>query len=71
MQCILANFIVSMFLIKQVLEDAIKPDSSRPETILVITDGTPNSERQVEQVIIAATNGMQSDNQLSITFIQV
>jgi hypothetical protein len=56
-----------------VLEDAVKPDdaSGRPETILVITDGTPDNKSAVERVIIAATKKMKSDEDLSITIIQV
>ena len=43
----------------------------KPETILIITDGSPDSKKDVEDVIINATKLMQSDNDLSITFVQV
>ena len=64
-----------------VLNDALQPDTpaadgkmffGRPETILVITDGEPNSREEVEEAIIHATNNyMRTDNDLSISFIQI
>lgn len=64
-----------------VLADAVKPDTpakggglffGRPETILVITDGVPDNAPAVEEVIINATNRyMRTDNDLSISFIQI
>lgn len=65
-----------------VLIDAVKPDNfdssksaksmkRRPETILCITDGLPDAKAKVEEVIIDAANALESDDQLSITFIQV
>ena len=64
-----------------VLADAVKPDTpaadgrlffGRPETILVITDGVPDNAQAVEEVIINATNQyMRTDNDLSISFIQI
>lgn len=64
-----------------VLNDALRPDTpaadgslffGRPETILVITDGEPNSRDEVEKAIIHATNNyMRTDNDLSISFIQI
>ncbi len=62
---------------RQVLGDAVKPDSGqganrRPETILVISDGEPSDKKEVEQVIINATRQyMRNDADLSITFIQI
>jgi hypothetical protein len=59
----------------KVLKEALKPDVTprlKPETILIITDGAPDSKEEVEQEIIYAThNYMKDDNDLSITIIQV
>jgi uncharacterized protein with von Willebrand factor type A (vWA) domain len=41
------------------------------ETILVITDGEPNDQRAVIEVIIQATQKMDRDEELAISFIQV
>jgi uncharacterized protein with von Willebrand factor type A (vWA) domain len=41
------------------------------ETILVITDGEPDDRRAVIDVIIAATQKMDKDEELGISFIQV
>ncbi|MBE9030187.1 VWA domain-containing protein [filamentous cyanobacterium LEGE 11480] len=41
------------------------------ETILVVTDGEPNDKRAVVDVIIQATQQMQRDEDLAISFIQV
>ena len=69
-----------------VLSDAVHPDTfiggsgfccfgtpgvRKPETILVITDGTPDSQGNVEKVIKNATHNMQSDDELSITMVQI
>lgn len=40
-------------------------------TILVVTDGAPNSESEVVQVIQKAANSIEHDSELSISFIQV
>lgn len=40
-------------------------------TILVITDGAPDSQEDVETVIRKAANSISSDEELSISFIQV
>jgi uncharacterized protein with von Willebrand factor type A (vWA) domain len=45
--------------------------SKEGETILVITDGEPNDQRSVIQVIIQATRKMERDEELAISFIQV
>jgi len=42
-----------------------------PTTILVITDGEPDDRRAVERVIKDATNRMQRDEELSVSFIQI
>ncbi len=59
----------------KVLNSALKPDSvprKKPETILVITDGEPDNRTNVETAIIDATKKyMESDNDLSITIVQV
>ena len=41
------------------------------ETILVITDGEPDDQRAVIEVIIQATQRMDMDTELAISFIQV
>jgi uncharacterized protein with von Willebrand factor type A (vWA) domain len=41
------------------------------ETILVITDGEPDDRKAVIQVIIAASQKMDRDEELAISFIQV
>ena len=59
----------------KVLQEALKPDRvprARPETILVITDGTPDNRNDVQKALIYATkNYMKDDNDLSVTIIQV
>jgi len=57
--------------LKQALNDYFKKSTDRPETILVITDGQPNDQELVKQVIVDATKKLSSDNQLSISFIQI
>lgn len=41
------------------------------ETILVITDGEPNDRMAVAQVIVGATQQLDRDEELAISFIQV
>jgi uncharacterized protein with von Willebrand factor type A (vWA) domain len=41
------------------------------ETLLVVTDGEPDDRRAVIDVIIRATEKMESDAELAISFIQV
>lgn len=40
-------------------------------TILVITDGCPNSKEEAQEAIIAAANALELDEELSISFIQI
>jgi hypothetical protein len=62
-----------------VLKDAVEFDTvnedgsrARPETILVITDGMPDSQEEVERVIIEATKDkMSRQEDLSITIVQI
>jgi hypothetical protein len=62
-----------------VLQDAVNQffqrkklgQSKAGETILVITDGEPDDRRSVYEVIIEATQRMDSDAELAISFIQV
>jgi hypothetical protein len=49
----------------------LDPGEFRPETILVITDGEPDSKPGVSRVIIEATKKQKKDEDLSISFIQV
>ncbi|MGL5923732.1 VWA domain-containing protein [Chroococcidiopsis sp.] len=48
-----------------------KGQSKEGETILVITDGEPDDKRKVFETIIAASQKMERDAELGITFIQV
>lgn len=62
-----------------VLQDAVNQFFQRKklgqtkagETILVITDGEPDDRRSVYEVIIEATQRMDADAELAISFIQV
>jgi len=69
------NQIASSTDLYKVLDSALKPDvvpRTKPETILVITDGVPDDKASVERVLIEATKKyMQNDNDLSVTIIQV
>eukprot|EP01133_Synstelium_polycarpum_P005242 gene5242-6065_t len=46
-------------------------NGNKPETILIITDGIPNDESKVKQLIIQTSNRLQRDEDLSISFIQI
>jgi hypothetical protein len=46
-------------------------DGDKPTTILVITDGSPDSKEKVIEVIETASNRIDKDEDLSITFIQI
>jgi len=55
-----------------VLSEAMRPDTpGKSETILVITDGIPNSRLNLEKTIIGYTKKMNSKNELLISFVQV
>eukprot|EP01004_Peranema_trichophorum_P004842 NODE_3738_length_1298_cov_50.483404_g3270_i0.p1 GENE.NODE_3738_length_1298_cov_50.483404_g3270_i0~~NODE_3738_length_1298_cov_50.483404_g3270_i0.p1 ORF type:complete len:390 (+),score=101.33 NODE_3738_length_1298_cov_50.483404_g3270_i0:53-1171(+) len=43
----------------------------KPTTILVITDGEPDSKEQAKSCIISAANRIHQDSDLSVSFIQV
>jgi Mg-chelatase subunit ChlD len=56
----------------EALADAIIPDNiGRPETILIITDGTPENRRSVEVLIQNAANALVNSDDLRIVFVQV
>jgi uncharacterized protein with von Willebrand factor type A (vWA) domain len=56
----------------KVLSDALRPDTvGKSETILVITDGIPNSRSKLEKSIIGYTKQMHNKNELLISFVQV
>ena len=40
-------------------------------TVLVITDGEPDSRSEVERIIVRAANSAESKDELSISFIQI
>ena len=46
-------------------------NGAKPETILVITDGEPNSQPAVENEIIQCTRRLRDDDELSVSFIQI
>jgi uncharacterized protein with von Willebrand factor type A (vWA) domain len=61
-----------------VLQDAVNQYFQRRaagqtsgETILVVTDGEPDDRRAVIEVIVQATQKMERDDELGISFIQV
>ncbi len=41
------------------------------ETILIITDGEPDDRRSVFEIIIEASNRLETDEELALSFIQV
>ncbi|MFN3927180.1 MAG: VWA domain-containing protein [Pseudanabaenaceae cyanobacterium] len=58
-----------------VLQDAInrhfsQPDP-QPETILIVTDGEPDDRKSVFQTLIQATQRIQTNEELGISFIQI
>lgn len=56
----------------KVLSDALRPDTvGKSETILIITDGIPNSRSKLEKSIIGYTKQMHNKNELLISFVQV
>lgn len=80
-QIFLENDPVGLTDLAGVLKDAIQQFFNRKmngqlgdkvgETILVITDGEPNDQRAVIEVILQATQKLNSDEELAISFIQV
>ena len=44
---------------------------AKPETILVITDGSPDDGQAVEREIIECTKRLRDDDEMSISFIQI
>lgn len=44
--------------------------SAKPVTLLVITDGEPNDAAAVAKVIVDASNKIDADEELAVTFIQ-
>jgi uncharacterized protein with von Willebrand factor type A (vWA) domain len=51
--------------------DAHFANQSRPETIIVITDGAPDDEKAVMRSVIRAAKRVQRQDQLAVSFIQV
>lgn len=59
-----------------VLDAVLKPylatrATAKPITILVITDGEPNSREDVVKVIVDASNKIEDENEIGISFLQV
>eukprot|EP01106_Pelomyxa_sp_JSP_P004458 TRINITY_DN1692_c1_g1_i1.p1 TRINITY_DN1692_c1_g1~~TRINITY_DN1692_c1_g1_i1.p1 ORF type:complete len:179 (-),score=59.31 TRINITY_DN1692_c1_g1_i1:69-605(-) len=46
-------------------------NGGKDETILVITDGSPDNGEAAEREIVACTQRLRSDEELSISFIQI
>jgi Mg-chelatase subunit ChlD len=46
------------------------PSETKPVILVVITDGEPNSEIELEQVIISATKKMTDADEIGISFLQ-
>jgi len=46
-------------------------ESKKGSTILVVTDGQPNDETAVKKEIIAASQSIERDEDLSVSFIQI
>jgi len=58
--------------LSKVLSSALRPDTAgKSESILVITDGKPNSRRKLERSIIQYTKEMNNKNELLISFVQI
>jgi len=54
------------------LASAFVPDTTgKPETILVITDGIPNSRNKLESTILKYTKTMKNRSELLISIVQV
>ena len=70
------NFIGNTTNLAAVLKDASQlpprpgPDR-KPKTLLVITDGAPDSQPDVEAAIVDAAQQMAAEGELSITIVQV
>lgn len=45
--------------------------TQKPLIIICITDGEPNSQEDLEKVIVSATKKLSTDSEIGITFIQV
>lgn len=45
--------------------------TANPITVVVVTDGAPNDQNAVANVIIEATKKMDADEEIGITFLQV
>jgi len=43
----------------------------KPETVLIITDGQPDSEEKVWELLLETANSLDDGHQLSFTFIQI
>lgn len=52
-------------------EQPIASLARKPLIIICITDGEPNSQTDLENVIVKATKKLSSDSEIGITFIQV
>jgi len=55
----------------QVFDDHFTHNAGRPEHVLVITDGEPDSEQHVIHTLVSGINRLGSENELNITFLQV
>lgn len=56
------------------LKDALDnyfASKAKPVTIVVVTDGEPDDEKAVAKVLIDASNKMEADEEVAVTFLQV
>ena len=54
-------------MLQEALSEHLK--NKKDETILVVTDGRPDSERLVKDVIIEATKNLKKHDQLSVSYL--
>merc|ERR1712098_434373 len=58
--------------LSKVLANAFTPDTTgKPETILVITDGIPNSQSGLKKTILRYTKTMKKRSEMLISIVQV
>jgi uncharacterized protein with von Willebrand factor type A (vWA) domain len=57
--------------VNQYLEKKAKGEATAGETIVVVTDGEPDDRRAVFEVIIKASQRLDKDEELAISFIQI
>lgn len=56
--------------LKQVFDDYFA-SKKKPIIVLIVTDGVPNDENELMNVIVAATKKMDKDEEIGVSFIQI